>query len=262
MMRLRMNSLGPGLAAGAGALLVAALLVAGCGGGGGASAPTTGQAQFSVLWPQASVPASVKARLIPASAFSIVVTLTNSQNNTVASQTLRRLPSFYPGAANTETATFTGLAVGTDMATILAFASTDGTGVALARASIPITITAGQTATASVTTVSTIQSVLLPPTVGSLSSGQTQQLMPVAFDGPNGSGDVVLTDPTAFVWQSSDPALATVGTTSGLVTAGAGSGPVTITATLSPTEGSSSLNASTTITVANSITGYPGGTPL
>ena len=213
------------------AATITALLLTGCGGGSSPSGSSgLGQAQFTVQWPTQQS-ALRQPRLVPAAANSIVITLTDSQQKTIAAQTLVKPQGLtgYPGGPIPATATFTGLTPGQDKAAVVAYPNLDGTGTPLAQARVPLTITAGQTTTTSATLASTIRSVLVAPGPPALPVGQSLALSAVVFDGPQGTGDVVLS--FGFTWSSSNPALATVDPNTGLVTAVSDSGTVTITAT-------------------------------
>ncbi len=234
-------------------LLAAGLVcfLAGCGGSHsstGSSTGLTGRASLTVLWPPAAATASslAKPNLIPAASNSIVVTLTGP--GAAPPQTLARPIS---GQLPTSTATFTNLAPGAYTVTAVAHPNTDGTGTAQAQASAPLTINAGQTASLTVTLGSTIVSVAVTPNPAPVLFGQTVQLTATAYDGPNGTGNVVLT--SAFAWTSANPALATVDPNTGLVTAAAigtaAPGSVIITATATeptpPVTGTSTANVGT-----------------
>jgi len=236
------------------ALLAAGLAcaLAGCGGGGGssdsASPGPTGQARFTVLWPPPAASAHGQAgpKLIPAAANSIIVALAGA--GAPPAQTLTRPAQ---GQSLTSTATFTNLPPGAYTASAVAHPNPDGTGVAQAQASAPLTIVAGQTSPLTMTLGSTIASVVVTPNPAPVLFGQTVQLTATAYDGPTGTGNVVLT--SAFTWVSSNTALATVDPNTGLVTAAAAGtvapGSVTITATATeptpPVNGTGTVNVGT-----------------
>jgi len=208
--------------------------LAGCGGGGkpaglpdAAAAQTgpapaapsaAGQARFTVLWPPLAASAHAQAgpRLIPAAANSIVVTLQLGAGQPLT-QTLVRPPPVqlpYPGGSIPQpiptTATFDNLPIGTYAASAVAHPNPDGTGVAQARASVPLTIAAGQVTPFSLTMGSAIARVAVTPNPTSVTVGQTTALTATAYDG---SGSVVLT--SAFAWTSGNTSEVTVNSATG-----------------------------------------------
>jgi hypothetical protein len=129
----------------------------------------------------------------------------------------------------------------------------------------PVTITAtseGQTGTATVTVVTpTVTTVSVSPAITSVSSGGTTPLTAIARDQNN----VIITG-KVFTWTTGNAAIATVSPT-GLVTGIAAGGPVTMTAavdgksgTASVTVTSSPCDASTPITIGQTLSGTLGNT--
>ncbi len=211
-----------------GALALCSLL-AGCGGGGGGSSTApkeqTGQAVFTVQWPD-------RSRLIPRASNSIRLTLSSGGSPVVT--TLLTRPA--------STASFTNLQIGDYTATAVAYPNPDGSGVAQAQASVPITISTGQTTDVTLVLNSTIQKLdVTPPTPTTTVRNQVQ----LTATPRDAAGNVVLVLPSTLSWQSVDPKVATVDN-AGLVTAVRG-GIVTITAT----ETESNVSGAASVTVAN-----------
>lgn len=178
------------------------MLLTGCAGGnrsgtaGGPEAADRGRATLTVQWPE-------RSRLIPFAANSIRVEIKNSQGTTVGTQTLAR-----PASGGSASATFNLLPVGN--LTILATAnpSTDGTGVAQARATAPLVIQAGQTTPFGLTLASTIERIEVnPSTALNLTVGATQTVTATPKDA---QGNTVLTQPQTIQWSSGNNAVATV----------------------------------------------------
>src|SRR5262245_38595680 len=118
-------------------VLVLVLGLTGCG-GGSENPDNTGRATFTVVWPDNS-------RLIPAAANSIKVEI-KTGSTVFTSKTLPR-----PAGGGPASAAFDALPLGSLTAVATAFPNADGTGVAQAKASIPLTIIAGQNTAFSVT---------------------------------------------------------------------------------------------------------------
>ena len=208
-------------------LSLSLIVLAGC--GGSAPVAETGSARFVVIWPEPS-------RLIPAAAQSIKLTV-------VGSDTQERLVPRPPAGVNQSVVTFTGLVRGNYNVTATAYPNSDGTGTVQATGSVGVTIFFNQTTSASLTMGTTITQVALSPDTASINSTDTQAVTGSAKDA---SGSVVLTDPAAWSWTSSDPTLATVTATGNPATVtGVKRGTVTITGT----ETESGKSATMTLTV-------------
>ena len=199
--------------------LPSASLLSGCGGvhsalhsPAGPSAPAAGAASFAVRWP---APAQVRARLIPAAANSIVVTITRS-GTVIASQTLVR-----PAAS----LTFPALPVGTLSVSATAYPNANGTGAAQAAATAPLVIADGQSTPLTLTLADTVTSLTVTSTAQSLPVGGT---LPLAATARSAAGDVVLTG-GSIAWSSSNTSVATV--SAGGVVSGVGAGFSILTAT-------------------------------
>jgi hypothetical protein len=224
-------------------LLVGALsllLLSGCGGSSGGSTATsarTGKLTLTVKWP-------AKTKLIPVDSQSINAVLTGTGGTVLGQQLLAR-----PASGNTTTASFTNIAAGSVTLTATAYPNADGSGTAQAAGSAPATITAGQTATVTVTMNDTIASVVVTPPNPVLTVGAQQQMIMTAYDGPNGTGDVVLTSPSTTQWSSQNTTYATVsgtGLATGVVVTPT---PTPATCTITATETESGVSGSTSFTV-------------
>lgn len=181
--------LGWALAAGSG--------LAGCGATGASTHGGTGIAQgratLTIVWP-------ARSRLIPDASNSIVI-LVKRGSSAVAQQIVPRPPG------SSSTVTFDPLPTGDLSATATAFPNVDGSGIAQATATVPLTVQANQTTHFTVTMNSTIVSVeVSAPQSGIVAGGQMQ----MAAAARDASGAVVLLSPAKLSWQSSNPAAATV----------------------------------------------------
>ncbi len=198
-------------------LVLLCALLSGCGGvsrhsPAGLSAPAAGAASFAVRWP---APAQVRARLIPAAANSIVVTIKRG-GTVIASQTLAR-----PAAS----LTFPALPVGTLSVSATAYPNANGTGAAQAAATAPLVIADGQSTPLTLTLADTVTSLTVTSTAQSLGVGGTLTLAATAYDT---LGSVVLTG-SALGWTSSNPAVATVSAAGVVSGVGIGSALITVT---------------------------------
>ena len=218
--------------------LLAVLLtgvVAGCGGGSGGAPAGTGRATITVTWPD-------RSRLIPVASNSIKVTFSKGAT-VVASQVLQR-----PTQGNQTTATFDALPPGDLTVTAAAYPTTDGTGVAQAKASLPVTIVANQVTPVDITMASTIDHLEVTPSPASIQVGQTVELNVAAKDAAN---SVVLISPSKTTYQSNATNIATVSST-GIVTGlSAGSAQITV------TEQESGKSAAVSVTVTDNSNGPP-----
>jgi len=185
---------------------------------------------LSVEWPD-------RSRLIPKASESVVATITGASVGT-QTKLLARPPS-----GNTTTVTFTALNPGDVMLEAVAHPVADGTGVAQARGSVPVTVVAGQTTAVTVTMDSTIDRVEITPGNPSLAVGESAALTMTAYDAANA---VVLCWPDNVTWVSATPGNVTVtspGITSTAQAVASGSPVVTV------TETESGKSATTTVTV-------------
>ena len=176
-------------------LAAAATFLAGCGGSTQSAATRAGSISFTVKWP-------VKSRLIPYDSASIVAVVTDSKNNVLATKTVPRPPE----GTLTTSVTYPNLPAETVTLTASGHPNSDGTGVAQAIGSEPVTILAGQSVPVTVTMADTIVSLLISangvfytPTGSSIpiDTGSHLQLAETAYDK---SGDIVLTDTHTIQW--------------------------------------------------------------
>jgi len=193
-----------------------AVVFAGCGGGNvgsGTSISTrTGRALFTIKWPQST-------RLVPASSQSIRITI-QSGSIVVGGPQLIVKP--------TTTASFTNLPAGTLTVVANAYPQADGTGVAQASGTTPITIVAGATTPVGLTLASTIAAVSISPSNPNVAAGAKTAIVPTYTDA---SGSVVLVAAGAISFVSNAPGVATIDA-SGVVTAvSPGTANITITDT-------------------------------
>lgn len=191
-------------------LALGTLILVGCGGGGGHSskAKPRGKVKINVTWPTSA------ARVIPTNAQSILVQVKSS--GTVVSSGLIVRPS--------NTVTLSEVPSGNVDVTATALPNADGTGNGLATATVPATVTDGNTTTVDLTMASTIDHIGVTPNPFLVGAGQTGQVNVVGYDA---NGAIVLIDPSTISFSSSNPAVAAI-TSTGLVTAGTTDGSVTI----------------------------------
>lgn len=180
------------------AVLAASLLfLAGCGGGQSGTALTetasTGRAVVAVQWP-------TRSRLIPTTSNSIRVDVL--RDGTVLSSQLLVRPD--TGAS---VLTFEHLPVVPLTVQASAFPETDGTGVAQASGTVPVTIEAGKTVSFDLTLSSTIDHITVSPKDITVGPGATAPLTATAVDA---SGNIVLFAPNKLEWSSSDASIASV----------------------------------------------------
>jgi hypothetical protein len=164
-------------------------------------------------------------------------------SNVLASQTLAR-----PAGGGPASVTFNSLAAGTLTATATAYPGTDGSGVAQAQATVPLTVVANQTVAFSLTMGSTISTLALTPANQSIAVGYTLPLKATATDA---SGNIVLMAPQKLQWASSNPAVATVDGSGNVTGAGVGTGASAAQITVTDTE--SGKSATTTVAVSSVI---------
>lgn len=231
------------------ALLLDAL--AGCG-GHGSSLPSRGKMRLNVIWPGA------QGRVIPANAQSVVIQA--KQGATVVGSALVVRPA--------STATLNELPTGSLSVVATAYPNADGTGNAMATATVPTTLTANNTTNVDITLASTIDHLEVTPSPFILGATLSDTINVVARDS---GGAVVLLAPSALSFSSSNPAVASV-SGSGTVTAGSSDGsttisilesdsgkslslPLNVVPTVTMTGGSTSLTLRGTTTFAASVVG-------
>ena len=211
------------------ASLALPLLLAGCGGDGESASRATGNAEFTIHWPDTT-------RLIPTAAQSIKISLSGTAS-------VERTVVRPPVGTNQTTVTFNDLVIGNYTAAASAYPNADATGVVQATGSTSVTIVKNQTATGTLTMDTTVTKVSVSPATASISVGGTQSVTGSAQDAANAT---VLTAPTKWTWSSSDATIATVSTAANPATVtGVKAGSVTITGT----ESESGKSATLSITV-------------
>src|SRR5687768_14979376 len=132
----------------------------GCGGGKSAE---SGRAVFTVVWP-------ARSRLIPAASNSIKVEISLGLTE-IAERVIPR-----PAGAGTASVAFENLPVGDLSVTATAHPGSDGSGIAQARGTAPLTIRPNQTTDFTITMESTIRSVEIVPPTGPVRPGDVLQL--------------------------------------------------------------------------------------
>ena len=208
------------------ALPLVALLAAGCGGQGAADGSSSPGLSVRVVWP------TPNARVVPASSASVRVKVTQG-GVLVGDATIVRPAT---------TTAFAQLPVGTVTVTATACPNADGTGTAMASATVPATIVANGTATVDLTMASTVNRLVLSPSAINLSlSGLiTQQLTVIAYDAANA---VILSAPSDYAYGTTNGLLFNVNAT-GLV-----QGLAVGTATVSATHRDSGVAATASVRV-------------
>jgi uncharacterized protein YjdB len=204
--------------------------VSGCGGGqSGASltqTASTGRAVVAVNWPS-------RSRLIPAASNSIRIEVLRGAN-IIASQLIAR-----PDTGES-VVTFEHLPVVPLTVRAHAFPGADGSGVAQAAGSAPVTVIAGQTVNFDITMATTVDQIAVTPNDVLLRPGVSATLTVTAKDA---AGNIVLIAPEKLQWTIADPTIATLSQT-GIVTGSrAGKTQVTV------TETESGESAAMTVTV-------------
>jgi uncharacterized protein YjdB len=165
-----------------------------------------------VDWPVRS------AGLLPQGTQSVCVTIEDATGTPLGDPRVIKRKS----GTGSETVVFSGLAPGPILVDVAAHGKADGTDPPLAIGKTGGTIEEGKTATITVSMNSTVAALTIQPAQFGLFRGKAQPLAASAFDAQKN----LLLGPT-FTWSSSDPSVATVGPTSGLVIP-VGPGPVTI----------------------------------
>ncbi len=184
------------------ALLLLPVLV-GCGTGSSpsngavtGSKSANGSVTFTIKWPQRTT------RLIPVASNSIKVVVMQGATQ-YTSQVVSR-----PTTGNSSTVTFDVLPVGTLTLAASAYPNRDGTGVAQAYASAPITIQAGKITNFSLTMSTTITNIKINP-IYTLWTNRSVPITAAAYDANN---NLVLTAPASWSWKSASTGVATITT--------------------------------------------------
>src|SRR5688500_17951575 len=176
---------------------VITIALAGC--GGGSDSAESGRAVFTVVWPALS-------RLIPVASNSIKVEISRGGAE-IAEKVIQR---------PTTSVAFENLPVGDLSVTATAHPGSDGSGIAQARGTAPLTIRPNQTTDFTITMESTIRSVEIVPPTGPVRPGDVLQLGLTVRDA---DGNLVLVSPATLEWTSTNHAVATVDA-NGVLTAG------------------------------------------
>lgn len=223
----------------AAALLTVLAALAGC---GGTTSSAEGRAVMTVVWP-------ARTRLIPAAANSITAVL-KRDTVVVASQTVAR-----PVSGDSTTTTFEHMKVGALTLEVTAYPNADGTGTAQARGSSPVTVTAGQTSTVTMTMASTVHHLEMSPAAPSVAMGATLQLGVTAKDS---AGAVVLLWPAKLQWTTGPGGYAGVNV-NGLVTPVKPTGltPGSVAVSVTDTESGKAVSVPLTVTSNASVTVAP-----
>lgn len=188
--------------------------LSGCGGGSGTHAEPQGSAVFRVTWPEAS-------RLIPEASSSIKIVVKDGEK-VVGNLVLSR-----PKTSNTTEGKIGSLPVKTLTNVITAHPFPDGTGVAQAEGTVPVTIKANEEVKVSVTLQSTITE--LEPLVRSPIRLGLNQGVKLGAVPKNAAGEMVLILRRGLRFESSNPTALPVNA-EGIVTAQAeGTARVTVT---------------------------------
>lgn len=204
-------------------LTATAVLLPGCGGSSGTftqeagtSIPTPGRGamRFIIQWPDGS---SDSTRQVPAAANSVVITLTENNNQVAPPKVVSRPPE------GNSVVTFPDMPVTNVSATVIAYASSDGTGEAQSNGTTTVQVQEGQTTGTSITLEGTIAQVIVTASAPSAAAGQSVKLTASALDT---DGKIVLTSEEAWAWAAPDSAVAdfsSSGSTATLVAKAAGS---------------------------------------
>lgn len=239
------------------------LVLAGCGGGGGLPGALTnpgtptenggsggtgtqtpqgrGTVSLTITWPPLPTGTTGKSRLIPATAQSIRVTISDAAGKTLAEKLVTR-----PAAGqNTSRVQLTGVAAGPATVTATAYPDAEAKGVAQATGSAPVTVASGQTVTVNLTMGTTIADVQISPAGPTLAVGVQSVLIASARDA---SGAIVLTDPARWTWKVDKPAVAQIVPSADKATV---TTLATGTATVTVTETETGKTGQTTITVTD-----------
>jgi probable HAF family extracellular repeat protein len=184
---------------------------------------------------------SKSGRLIPQATQSIVVILYQKDFQGNWREIKRTNP---PVQRPQTTYKFEKIPAGVTRIQAIAYPSTDGSGVALARGEIECALAPGENVAPALTMDSTIVKVEITPAEATLSVGQTLQLIATAKDA---DGNIVLVPEGGFSWQSSNPTVAEVDS-GGKVT-----GKVEGSATITATEKESQKSGNATVNVTKGV---------
>ncbi len=168
----------------------------GCGGSGGNSATggSRGTATITIAWP-------TRSRVIPLAANSITCSL--RLNGT----TVQSIVTPRPSGTSQSDVVFNNLTPG--LYTVYAYASpnADGTGVSQAEGTALLSITAGKISNFTVTMGSTVTSLTIKSPFSTIAKpGDKLTYIATAFS----YGNMVLVDPSEFVWTTDSPSIVTI----------------------------------------------------
>ena len=217
--------------------------LAGCGGGAsGKKSVGRGRVAFNIRWPEPS-------RLIPAATGSLhfkAIILDPEEGDVAADRVLTR-----PQGQAQSTLLLEDLPSVRIRMNIMAHASTDGTGVALATGTMDIAVHQDSTVSQAITLSSRVTEVRVSPTRGTLDIGQAQRFTASAFDA---DGSLVVIRSDKWTWISILPAVATVAQLTvpdgdKADVSGLSKGATTITVT----ETESGVNSAFNVTVGSSV---------
>jgi sugar lactone lactonase YvrE len=170
-------------------------LMSGCGSGAGSpdsGSSSLGSAIFTIKWPE-------RSRLIPTASNSIKVVILYSDTSW-KEQTVPR-----PASGGSSTVTFNDIKVGAWTMRATAFPNIDGTGVAQASGSVPVTITDNHTTSVTLTMDSSIASLEVTPVSSFIAVGIDVQLNVSARSIEGGA--IVLTSPDKMKFESISPSV-------------------------------------------------------
>ncbi|WP_309722227.1 hypothetical protein [Armatimonas sp.] len=205
-----------------GGALAAPMLLTGCGGGNNAASAVPagrgGVLQFTIVWPESS-------RLIPSRTASVkLLFYVYGDNGPIydrlyKEQVVERFTG--PGSTNTVMVTLSALPFGPARFVVSAHPSAGGLGIAQARGTADLVLRQDAVNNVSVTLASTISRVRfnrnnpLPGRATSRAEDETislrlNEVLDLAASAEDADGNLVLTDPTKWVWESANGAVVSV----------------------------------------------------
>ena len=229
------------------ALLSGFALLAGCGTGSKPTVPNSGATvnggrgtlQVTIAWPNKS---SKATRLIPAASQSIDIRVQQGGNE-VAHSVAPRPSDGFP----TPTIVKIAVPAGDLTETVAAYPTPDGTGVAQASATVPVTIIKDTIKENKVEMNSTIATLQVSSSATAITTGKTAILTVTALDAAS-PPNIVLIDPSQLTYTSADGAaltIAAVGATATVTGVTAGSHKVNVTEKESGKTGTVTLTVNT-----------------
>ncbi|MBU0608250.1 MAG: Ig-like domain-containing protein [Armatimonadetes bacterium] len=210
--------------------------MAGCGGGGASGVGGAGGVVvFTVRWPDIPTAGAAVPALIPQAARSIRVALTVANQSVVPEKLVVR-EAAGPTTAQVQ---FDNVPITTVTALATAYPNPNGTGVPLAKGTVPIVVQSAQTTRATLVLDSTVAGIEISPSPITVAVDAQQQLTATARDA---DGNVVLLTPGALQWQVQPAALAAVDADGVLTGSSVGDGQVIVTDTESGKTNSATLH--------------------